>query len=172
MNREMPPRTEEHKRRHAEAMKISNIINEKNKMNIINNFLKKYMKVSRHKYNNGDEMVHSRCHPVICNDGFQMSVQAGEQLYSSPRSYIAEGSYTEAEVGFPSEREPLIDEYVERYSEEDLDYTQRVYPYVPCDVIDAVIEKHGGINEAAVIDSILAEDQEGDAAIIRSKDNA
>jgi hypothetical protein len=101
-----------------------------------------------------------------------MSVQAGEQLYSSPRSYIAEGSYTEAEVGFPSEREPLIDEYVERYSEEDLDYTQRVYPYVPCDVIDAVIEKHGGINEAAVIDSILAEDQEGDAAIIRSKDNA
>jgi hypothetical protein len=132
---------------------------EKNQMNIINNFLKKFMKVSRHHYNNGDEMVHSRCHPVICNDGFQMSVQVGEQLYSNPRAYIAEGSYSEAEVGFPSEREPLIDEYVERYSEDFVDFTNRVYPFVPCDIIDAVIEKHGGINEAAVIDSILAEDQ-------------
>ena len=124
----------------------------------INNFFRKYMKVSRHIYNNGDEMVHTRCQAVICNDGFKMSVQAGEQLYSSPRSYTKE-DYEEAEVGFPSEHEPLIDEYVERYSEEDLDFTQRVYPYVPVTVIDAVIEKHLGINEAAVIDSILAEDQ-------------
>ena len=128
-------------------------------MNIINNFLKKFMKVSRHHYNNGDEMVHSRCHTVICNDGFQMSVQVGEQLYSSPRAYIAEGSYSEAEVGFPSEREPLLDPFVETYSMEDMDYTQRVYPYVPCDIIDQVLAKHGGVNESAVIDSILANDQ-------------
>ena len=116
------------------------------------------MKVSRHIYNNGDEMVHSRCQPVICNDGFRMSVQAGEQLYSSPRSYTKE-DYEEAEVGFPSEHEPLIDQYVERYSEEDLDFTQRVYPYVPCDVIDAVILKHGGIDESAVLDEFLSQDQ-------------
>jgi len=125
----------------------------------INNFFRKFMKVSRHHYNNGDEMVHSRCHPVICNDGFQMSVQVGEQLYSNPRAYIAEGSYSEAEVGFPSEREPLLDPFVETYSMEDMDYTQRVYPYVPCDIIDQVLAKHGGVNESAVIDSILAEDQ-------------
>ena len=87
-----------------------------------------------------------------------MSVQAGEQLYSSPRSYTKE-DYEEAEVGFPSEHEPLIDEYVERYSEEDLDFTQRVYPYVPCDVIDAVILKHGGIDEGAVLDEFLSQDQ-------------
>ena len=124
----------------------------------INNFFRKFMKVSRHIYNNGDEMVHSRCQPVICNDGFKMSVQAGEQLYSSPRSYTKE-DYEEAEVGFPSEHEPLIDQYVERYSEEDLDYTQRVYPYVPCDVIDAVILKHGGIDESAVLDEFLSQDQ-------------
>ena len=124
----------------------------------INNFFRKYMKVSRHIYNNGDEMVHSRCQAVICNDGFRMSVQAGEQLYSSPRSYTKE-DYEEAEVGFPSEHEPLIDEYVERYSEEDLDYTQRVYPYVPVTVIDAVIAKHGGIDESAVLDEVLSQDQ-------------
>ena len=124
----------------------------------INNFFRKYMKITRHKYNNGDEMVHSRCQPVICNDGFRMSVQAGEQLYSSPRAYTKE-DYEEVEVGFPSEEESLLNNYVERYSEEDLDYTQRVYPYVPVAVVDWVLAKHGGIDEGAVLDEFLSQDQ-------------
>ena len=38
--------------------------------------------------------------PIICADGFTMSVQASEYHYSTPRRTDAE-SYTEVEVGYP-----------------------------------------------------------------------
>ena len=81
---------------------------------------------------------------VICNDGFKMSVQAGQTLYSEPRD-VAD-SYEEAEVGFPSKEESLLTSYAE--DEENLCGT--VYGYVPCSIIDEVIEKHGGIDESKI----------------------
>ena len=73
-----------------------------------------------------------------------MSVQAGQSLYSSPRD-VAD-SYEEAEVGFPSAEESLLTSYAE--NEENLCGT--VYGYVPCAVIDAVIDRHGGIDESKI----------------------
>jgi translation initiation factor 2B subunit (eIF-2B alpha/beta/delta family) len=55
-------------------------------------------------------------------------------------------SYEEAEVGFPSTEESLLTSYAE--DEENLCGT--VYGYVPCSIIDAVIEKHGGIDESKI----------------------
>ena len=81
---------------------------------------------------------------VICKDGFKMSVQAGQSLYSEPRD-VAD-SYERAEVGFPSTEETLLTSYAE--DEENLCGT--VYGYVPCSIIDAVIEKHGGIDESKI----------------------
>ena len=81
---------------------------------------------------------------VVCKDGFKMSVQAGQSLYSEPRDVV--DSYEEVEVGFPSTEESLLTSYAE--DEENLCDT--VYGYVPCSIIDEVIEKHGGIDEEAI----------------------
>lgn len=83
---------------------------------------------------------------VHCADGFHMSVQAHYGAYCSPR-VDASPFYVEAEIGFPSEREDLIMQYIDG---DDSDPTQTVYGYVPVDVIDAVIAKHGGIVWASV----------------------
>jgi len=75
---------------------------------------------------------------IYCWDGFSMSVQAREYVYCRPRN--DEGPWTAFEVGYPSEGEPLLMEYAE-----DADRpTDTVYGYVPIEVIERVIEKHGG----------------------------
>ena len=81
---------------------------------------------------------------VVCNDGFEMSVQAGQSLYSEPRD-VAD-SYEEAEVGFPSTEESLLT----TYAEDNDNLCDTVYGYVPCSIIDEVIEKHGGIDESKI----------------------
>ena len=86
---------------------------------------------------------------VVCKDGFTMSVQASAYHYCSPNIHNAE-SYTEVEIGYPRQREPLIDEYVEGFGlwinkDDDFDFTNAVYPYVPAEVVIKVIMKHGGM---------------------------
>ena len=78
--------------------------------------------------------------PIICADGFTMSVQASEYHYSTPRRTDAE-SYTEVEVGYPSPFEPLL-----LHLAEDRDMPEKtVYPYVPTQLVALVIAKHGGM---------------------------
>jgi len=87
---------------------------------------------------------------VVCKDGFTMSVQASNYHYCTPRINDAEG-YLEVEIGYPRQREPLIDEYVEGFGlwvedeHDDFDFTNAVYPYVPAEVVLEVIMKHGGM---------------------------
>ena len=77
---------------------------------------------------------------IVCKDGFEMSVQASRTHYCSPRMDNAE-KYTDVEVGFPSDLEPLLMEWAE-----DPDYpTGTVYGYVPAPVVLLVCVKHGGI---------------------------
>lgn len=78
---------------------------------------------------------------IICNDGFKMSVQGSSGHYCTPRSL--EKDYYSMEIGFPSEKEDLIMQWADNPS----DPTDSVYGWVPVDVIDQVITKHGGINE-------------------------
>ena len=106
----------------------------------INEFIQKYRKVTKLV----PGMTSSLVPHVVCKDGFKMSVQAGQSLYSEPRD-VAD-SYEEAEVGFPSTEESLLTSYAE--DEENLCGT--VYGYVPCSIIDEVIEKHGGIDESKI----------------------
>ena len=74
-----------------------------------------------------------------CADGFSMSVQARELAHCSPRN--DEGPWWKAEIGFPSEAESLIMEW----AEDPEDPTGTVYGYVPVDIIDAVVARHGGV---------------------------
>ena len=78
---------------------------------------------------------------VVCADGFTISIQASSGHYSVPRGKAE--MYRSCELGFPSEADDLIKEY----AEDDTDYTQTVYPYVPAKVIRLLIAKHGGMSQ-------------------------
>lgn len=77
---------------------------------------------------------------IFCNDGFSMSVQGSATHYCEPRK--TQDWYQSLEIGFPSEEEPLINQYAETEG----DWTETVYGYVPIEIIQKVIDKHGGIN--------------------------
>ena len=78
---------------------------------------------------------------VVCADGFTMSVQAHDGAYCTPREDDAH-QYTEVEIGYPSDREELIMDWIEM---PDGGPSDSVYPYVPVSVVTNVIAKHGGI---------------------------
>jgi hypothetical protein len=113
----------------------------------INEFIKKNLKV---KVLSKDPLMKhiatsSRLPKIICSDGFEMSVQVGFSLYSTPKKVAKR--YSAVEIGFPSEHEPLIEEFAENFHQEDTtDYTDTVYPYVPVKIVDKVLKKHGGID--------------------------
>ena len=92
-------------------------------------------------------MTSSRLPHIVCVDGFEMSVQVGYSLYSTPKKVAKR--YSAVEIGFPSEPEELIKEWAEFApfdEDEKPDYTDTVYPYVPVAVVDKVLKKHGGID--------------------------
>ena len=71
---------------------------------------------------------------VKCRDGFTMSVQAGGVgIYSIPRGIAYH--YESVEVGRVSAHVPEFTKYEEG----------SVFPFVPCSVVDKVIDNHGGI---------------------------
>lgn len=78
---------------------------------------------------------------IECNDGFTISIQAGQFNYSDPKdSFVTE--YNEFELGFPSSEESLLLEYAEDRDNP----TGTVYGYVPVELINDIIEKHGGLS--------------------------
>ena len=87
----------------------------------------------------------SRNKRVVCADGFSMSVQAHQSAYCSPRIDNAE-KYTSVEIGFPSAREPMLMEYCDEPGAP----LDTVYGYVPVQVVNTVLAKHGGIVEGNV----------------------
>ncbi len=79
---------------------------------------------------------------IVCMDGFKMSVQGSEMTYSIPKKVGTE--FTAMEIGFPSQQEDLIMEFIDSDTQPP---TRSVYGYIPIDLIEKVIEKHGGIDE-------------------------
>ena len=120
--------------------------------NNINEFIKNNLKV-KVLYENKDPlmkhmMTSSRLPQIVCVDGFEMSVQVGFSLYSTPKKVAKR--YSAVEIGFPSDHESLIEEYAETFYKDDgedvTDYTDTVYPYVPVKIVNKVLKKHGGID--------------------------
>ena len=119
--------------------------------NNINEFIKNNLKV-KVLYGSKDPlmkhmMTSTRLPKIVCVDGFEMSVQVGYSLYSEPKKVAKR--YSKVEIGYPSDHEPLIEEYAESFyddGEDVTDYTDTVYPYVPVKVVNQVLKKHGGID--------------------------
>lgn len=76
---------------------------------------------------------------IICADGFSMSVQTNHGAYCLPRTNIAQ--WTHVEVGFPSAKP----EEFFQYAEDDEDFTETVYGYVPIELVEECIKNHGGM---------------------------
>jgi len=77
--------------------------------------------------------AHSTKPRIFCNDGFSFSAQGGYTAYSSPR--VPSEIYDSMEIGFPSEEEPLLE-----------NYDGQVAGYVDVNTIQEIINKHGGID--------------------------
>ena len=108
----------------------------------INQYIREYSTI---------QMEMQVCPLIYCTDGFNMSVQAGETHYSTPKKHNAD-HYESVEIGFPSVEEPLISEYVEStFDDQPPKFTETVYPYVPVEIVDKVLEKHGGIDFAETL---------------------
>jgi hypothetical protein len=90
----------------------------------------------------GYESGFVRAH-IICKDGFVVSIQASEHHYCSPKNNY--GPYEAFELGYPSEHEDLLDNHSEIPGKHD-----GVFPYVPVNVVEAVINKHGGITSCKI----------------------
>ena len=124
----------------------------------INEFIKKNLKVTNHSRDSlmNHMLTSTRLPQIVCSDGFKMSVQVGFSLYSTPKKVAKR--YSAVEIGFPSEHEPLIEEYAETFYKEDgedvTDYTDTVYPYVPVRIVDKVLKKHGGINMVETLSKV------------------
>ena len=104
----------------------------------INAYLKKHKKI---EYLLNGEYQHRALAPQIeCKDGFRMSVQASDGHYCKPRENDCD-FYSSVEVGFPSALEDLLMPFAEDPSNP----TETVYGWVPEQIVNAVIEKHGGI---------------------------
>ena len=87
-----------------------------------------------------------------CADGFTLSVQASKGHYCSPKcdqgiddkTHLTNPPlYTEVEVGWPSHEEPILRNAL--CDNATAKFNRRVYCYVPTSVVDAILEKHGGI---------------------------
>ena len=100
----------------------------------INEFLQRFRRVEH-------GMNVTRPH-VLCADGFTVSVQAGCGIYSTPNCDA--DAYTHVELGYPSRKEEALLEYAvnSRWP------TDTVYAYVPVELVDKVLDAHGGITGA------------------------
>ena len=77
---------------------------------------------------------------IECKDGFTISVQAGANSYSKPRSTIYTG-YTMVECGFPN----ATPEYIMDYANDSSNPTNTYYGFVPVDLVNKLINLHGGV---------------------------
>lgn len=91
---------------------------------------------------------HWRRPKAIMQDGYSVSIQASETHYCRPRTTKGSG-FTSVELGYPTAKDPLIDDYAEDKDSDD--YLHMVYPYVPVSVVDELIKKHGGIVACSTI---------------------
>ena len=106
-----------------------------------NEFIKKTRKT--HEYMFDRKVIMEEVRPrVICADGYSVSMQVGDGLYSEPGEYGAD-YYSRVELGYPSAEDELINDYADDWC--DRDYTDTVYPYVPVEIVDKLFDKHGGI---------------------------
>jgi hypothetical protein len=149
-----------------------------------NEFIEKYRKVTTFPFKNSElaeAAITSRCPQLVCKDGFTMSIQAGQFMYSTPNDVVdmKVEKYDRVEVGYPSKEEPVLypfaenrhvsavgrdhegkmvagkgtlARFLEHHGHLHRDHDwNTVYGYVPISIVDELIDTHGGIDETKII---------------------
>lgn len=102
------------------------------------------------KYGKACGVTHHLFAPIICTDGTFLSIQCGYGYHSTPdKSDLPLSEYETFEVRTDVED----DDDFALYGDGD-----SLFSYVPTEVIDSLIEKHGGIDEDAIKQYIARED--------------
>lgn len=93
--------------------------------------------------------------PIHCADGFRISIQASNTHYCLDKdgnrpgflgmslNTVHHAPYTAFEVGFPSARPEPWHQWVE-YADNKENPTESIYSYVPLEMVEALIYRHGG----------------------------
>lgn len=86
------------------------------------------------------------CPRAVCADGFSIGIQASSGHYCSPRidELDANTQYTHVELEFPSHFEK-IEEILLNYCGNKAYPTETIYSYVPVEIVQEILDKHGGI---------------------------
>ena len=103
---------------------------------------------------------------LYCRDGFCFSVQASADHFCRPRADLRNGEYTHVEIGFPNRREDVFLPFAENAKKP----TATVYAYVPVEVVETVIQKHGGFFDGRI--PYVAAIMKGDESLSGTKDIA
>lgn len=78
---------------------------------------------------------------LVCNDGFSLSVQASEIHSSLPQRRV--GPYSHVECACPSE--PVQELMPFLMQEEGISPEQSVYVRVPIEIVQSILNSHGGL---------------------------
>lgn len=106
-------------------------------MDILNEWMKRNTTeyVQKDAFGNEEYRIPEPLPHIVCTDGYEFSCQARKMCYCNPRKDFA-WPYSSVELGFPSDRDELIDIYAEEDGE--------IYSYVPVKTVIELIKKHGG----------------------------
>ena len=111
-------------------------------MDVLNEWLKEHRVVEC--VINGRE-IDGVTERIICRDGYSFSCQANQYTYCNPRKPGAY-PYSSVELGYPSERDTIINGYAEdsKAEKNEEGYIDTIYGYVPVQTVIELIKKHGG----------------------------
>lgn len=108
----------------------------------VKEFMRKYRLVGISVINPASNEIWSIKRPrIVCKDGFSISVQGSENHYCQPRKNLLDKDYESVELGFPS----VADDLIEEFAENPECPCDTVYGWVPIDIVEKLVEKHGGI---------------------------
>jgi hypothetical protein len=105
----------------------------------LNEYFKKHEKITTLLGGTGFRRATPR---LRCRDGFSISAQVGPMNYCEPREL--QGPYSRCELGYPSDSVP---DFILEYAEHREEPTHCVYPYVPVELVEKLIDMHGGLEE-------------------------
>lgn len=114
-------------------------------MDVLNEWLKAHRNIER--VINGRE-IDGVTERIICRDGFSFSCQTNKYTYCNPRKSGAY-PYSSVELGYPSEKDAIINSYAEdsKAEKNEEGRVDTVYGYVPVQTVIKLIKKHGGFKD-------------------------
>lgn len=114
-------------------------------MDVLNEWLKEHRNI---KYIINSREIDGVIKRIVCKDGYSFSCQVNEYAYCNPRKSGA-FPYSSVELGFPSEKDTIINSYAEdsKAEKDEEGYVDTVYGYVPVQTVIKLIKKHGGFKD-------------------------